>query len=152
MYNTGMFDIKYMQLAFEQAEIAFMQKEVPVGAVIISKEREILAIAHNTTEENSDIRNHAELNAIGIACKKIGGKFLTSTSLYITLEPCFMCIAAISMARIDNIFYSCHNKKFGAISNTNNFFTANPFYYKPNIYSNIMDEEGKILMQKWIII
>ena len=144
-----MFDIKYMQLAFEQAEIAFTSNEVPVGAVIISKEHEILAIAHNTIEESSDIRNHAELNAIGIACKKIDNKFLTSTSLYITLEPCFMCMAAISMVRIDNVFYSADNKKFGAISNENNFFTTNPFYYKPNIYSNIMEGEGKILMQKF---
>lgn len=138
-----------MQLAFEQAEIAFKKQEVPVGVVLVSENNQLLALAHNKIEETLDIRNHAELIALGQACINLQSKFLTNTSIYITLEPCFMCMAAISMAKIANVFYSADNKKFGALSNANNFFTANPFYYKPNIYSNIMAEDGRELMQRF---
>ncbi len=93
-----------MSAAIEEAELAARENEVPVGAVIVSNDR-IIARAHNTCEQERDFTAHAELNAIRLACKKKKSAYLTGCTLYVTMEPCAMCMGAIIASRLSVLVY-----------------------------------------------
>jgi tRNA(adenine34) deaminase len=103
-------DNKYMILALKEAEKAFKKDDVPVGAVII-KNSKIISKAHNLREKKNDATCHAEILAISKACRKLKSWRLTECIMYVTLEPCSMCKAAISQARIDKVIYGTDSKK-----------------------------------------
>jgi tRNA(adenine34) deaminase len=103
-------DNKYMILALKEAEKAFKKDDVPVGAVIV-KNSKIISKAHNLREKKNDATCHAEILAISKACRKLKSWRLTECILYVTLEPCSMCKAAISQARIDKVIYGTDSKK-----------------------------------------
>jgi len=133
-----------MQLAIKQAEIALQNHEMPVGAVIVDEHQQILAKAHNLTKQN--VCYHAEFLAIQQALK--GRKFLDKCSLYVSLEPCFMCFGAILLTRISKVFYALDNQKYGSISN-NLANLQQTCYQMPEIYNNIGSEKAseKLLQQ-----
>ena len=133
-----------MQLAIKQAEIALQNHEMPVGAVIVDEHQQILATAHNLTKQN--VCHHAEFLAIQQALK--GRKFLDKCSLYVSLEPCFMCFGAILLTRISKVFYALDNQKYGSISN-NLVNLQQTCYQMPEIYNNIGSERAseKLLQQ-----
>ena len=137
---------QFMQLAIKQAEIALQINEVPVGAVIIDENYQVLAKTHNLTKQN--VCYHAEFLAIQQALTT--RKFLDKCSLYISLEPCFMCFGAILLSRVSKIFYALADQKYGAISN--NLLNLQKTAYKmPEIYDNIgADQSQKILQQFFI--
>lgn len=105
-------DTYFMQKALQEAQIAFEQGEVPVGAVITIGER-IIAKAHNLTEKLTDVTAHAEMQAITAASEYLGGKYLMDCTLYVTLEPCAMCAGALYWSQIGRLVYGATDSKRG---------------------------------------
>ncbi len=105
--------IFYMNMALKQAKKALAKDEVPIGAVIVSPEGEILASAYNRVETKKSQIAHAEILAITKATKKIGDWRLDGCSIYVTLEPCMMCLGSIALSRIENIYYGAKSLLYG---------------------------------------
>ncbi len=137
---------KFMQEALNQAKIAFELDEVPIGAVVVEN-GQIIAKSHNSNRTNIDPSGHAEILALRDAAQIKGLSRLDQCDLYVTLEPCNMCAGAISLARIKNLYYALPDPKFGAVENGTRFFSHQSCQHKPQIYSNIAEEESKNLLQ-----
>lgn len=108
-------DQYFMRKALEEAERAYEIDEVPVGAVIVVNQR-IIARAHNLTERLNDVTAHAEMQAITSAANFLGGKYLKGCTLYVTLEPCVMCMGALYWSQLDRIVYAASDPKRGALA------------------------------------
>ena len=108
-------DHYFMRKALEEAELAFAADEVPVGAVIVIDQR-IIARAHNLTERLTDVTAHAEMQAITSAANFLGGKYLKGCTLYVTLEPCLMCMGALYWSHLDRIVFGADDPKRGALN------------------------------------
>jgi tRNA(adenine34) deaminase len=132
----------FMQEALNQAKIAFTKDEVPVGAVIVC-DGVIIAKSFNQNISLNDPCAHAEILALKKAAEVKNSPRLDDCDLYVTLEPCTMCLGAISWARIKSLYFGACDEKFGAI--TNGAILKN--YHKPEIYSGINEEESKKLIQ-----
>lgn len=105
-------DVYFMRQALQEAQEAFDLGEVPVGAIIIARDR-IIARAHNLTEQLTDVTAHAEMQAFTAAAQSIGGKYLSECTLYVTLEPCFMCAGAAFWTQIGRIVFGAADPKRG---------------------------------------
>lgn len=103
---------KYMRLALNEAQRAEARDEVPIGAVIVCRDR-VIASTHNLTETLTDPTAHAEMQAITAACNYLGGKYLSDCTLFVTVEPCPMCAAALRWAQIGEVVYGASDEKFG---------------------------------------
>jgi len=136
----------FMNIALAEAKKAQSINEVPVGAVI-TYQNQIIAKSHNCNISNCDPLAHAEILAISLASKYLNKKYLDQCEIYITLEPCLMCMGAISLARIAKIYYGLADTKFGAIESNNLFWQNNKSYFRPEIYGNICEEQSRSLMQ-----
>ncbi len=133
--------------ALTEAEAAQKKDEVPVGAVIVSKQGEILAKAHNRTRIDTDSTAHAEIIAIRKACKKVKNFRLLDTFIVVTLEPCIMCLGAIREARITGIVFALHDKDVGAVCSCidgTELILKSP---KPWFMSGVCEEESRLLLQ-----
>ena len=131
-----------MQRALSLAARAAEQDEVPVGAVVVNPESgEIISEAHNLSEHGSDALAHAEMLAIRKACEKLKTNRLREMDLYVTLEPCTMCAAAISFARIKNLYFGAFDAKGGAVISGVKFFDAPTCHHKPNVEGGILEED-----------
>mgnify|MGYP000874367914 CR=1 FL=1 len=137
----------FMQEAIKQAKIAFAKDEVPVGAVIVENGK-IIAAAHNQNRTLNDPTAHGEILALRQASEIKQNHRLEGCDLYVTLEPCAMCIAAISLARIRRIYYAASDEKFGAVENGVKFLSAKSCYHKPEIYSGFFEKESVELLQE----
>src|SRR5215813_11744944 len=122
-----------MELALEEARAAAAAGEVPVGCVIV-REGTVLAAAHNRTVTDHDPTAHCELLAIRQAAAALGSERLSDCDLYVTLEPCAMCAAAISFARIRRLYYGAADPKGGAVENGVRFFAAPTCHHRPEVY------------------
>lgn len=105
-------DERFMQMALKEAEAAQREGEIPIGAVIVCRDR-IIARAHNLTETLTDVTAHAEMQAITAAANLLGGKYLADCTLYVTVEPCVMCAGAIGWAQIGRVVYGTPDEKRG---------------------------------------
>ena len=105
-------DLKYMRAALEQAHSAADEGEIPIGAVVVCGDR-IVGVGHNMTEALSDPTAHAEMIAMTAACSTIGGKYLSDCTLYVTVEPCPMCAAAMNWAQLGALVYGAPDPKRG---------------------------------------
>lgn len=132
---------RYMAVALEEAEAAARRGEVPVGAVIV-RDGEILARAGNRTRELCDITAHAEILAIRTAAAELGEERLTGADLYVTLEPCAMCAAAISFARIRRLYYGAEDPKGGGVDHGGRFYAQPTCHHAPDVYSGIAETEA----------
>lgn len=103
---------RYMKEAFRQAQLAYEEGEVPVGAVVVANNR-IIARAHNQVELLNDPTAHAEVLAITSAAEALGSKYLEGCAIYVTLEPCIMCAGALNWAQIENVYYGASDEKKG---------------------------------------
>lgn len=112
---------KYMLQAYDEAKVAFHEDEVPVGCVIVSPHGEVLARSHNLKENQNDACAHAELLAIKAAGESLKGWRLNDCSLFVTLEPCPMCLSAMVQARIKHLYFGAYDRKGGAFSLGYNF-------------------------------
>ena len=131
----------FMMQAIEQATLASERGEVPVGAVIVRK-GEILAAAGNRTLELKDPTAHAELLVIREATELLGTERIGDCDLYVTLEPCTMCAAAISYARIRRLYYGASDVKSGGVEHGARFFTQPTCHHVPECYSGIRETES----------
>lgn len=130
-----------MKQALKEAEIAFENGEIPVGAVVVC-DNKIIAKAHNQTELLNDVTAHAEILAITTASNALGGKYLKDCSIFITLEPCVMCAGALAWSQISKVFYAADDAKKGF----SNFVNPNVFSSKTLISKGIMQEESSMML------
>ena len=105
----------YMRRALEEVHAALEEGEIPIGAVIVCRDR-IIARAHNMTETLTDVTAHAEMQAITMAANQLGGKYLTECTLYVTVEPCVMCAGAMGWAQLPRIVYGTRDEKRGYVN------------------------------------
>jgi tRNA(Arg) A34 adenosine deaminase TadA len=141
-----------MDLALSEAEAARDRGEVPIGAVIASASGEVLASAGNRTLELKDPTAHAELIAIREACAKIGSERLIDCDLYVTLEPCAMCAAAISFARIRRLYFGAPDPKGGAVEHGPRFFAQSTCHHAPEIYGGIGEAASAALLKTFFAV
>lgn len=139
-----------MAMALEEAKIAEAHDEVPIGAVIVHHETgEVVAKAHNLTRTHCDPCSHAEALAIREVCKKEGAQRIPDYDLYVTLEPCPMCAALISYARIKTLVYGAEDKKSGGLSDGPMLYTHPQLHHKPEVRSGVLAEESAQLLQNF---
>lgn len=135
---------KFMSMAVEEAKKALKSGETPVGAVIVRR-GEVISTAHNTREFQKNALNHAEVLAIDAACKKLGGWRLWECEMYVTLEPCIMCIGAIMQARIPNLYFGAYDEKGGCTTSRLDINSLG-LNHKLKYTGGIMEEECTNLM------
>jgi tRNA(adenine34) deaminase len=133
----------FMQEALKEAKKAFDKEEVPIGAVIVYKDK-IIARAHNLTETLNDVTAHAEMQAITAAANTLGGKYLHDCTLYVTIEPCPMCSSACYWAQLEKVVYGASDIKMGSISRGFQLF-----HPKTKIEGGIMEHESSSLMKQF---
>ena len=136
-----------MDLALAEAEAAGLSGEVPIGAVVVNAEGEVLARVGNRTLALRDPTAHAELLAIKEACAKLGSERLTDCDLYVTLEPCAMCAAATSFARIRRLYFGAPDPKGGAVEHGPRFFASSTCHHAPEIYAGIGEARAAELLK-----
>lgn len=136
-------DERFMRLAIAEAEEAFAEGEIPVGAVIVSR-GQVIARGHNQTERLTDVTAHAEMIAITSACNALGGKYLPGCTLYVTVEPCAMCAGALGWSQIGRIVYGASDEKRGFKS----YYAPhrNPLHPKTELIGGILEPECRKLM------
>lgn len=139
-----------MAQAVRLAEEAGSKGEVPVGCVIVDAESgEILAMSANRTEAAHDPTAHAELMALRDACAKVGQPRLARADLYVTLEPCAMCAAAISFARIRRLYYGAYDPKMGAVDHGPRFFQSPSCHHRPEVVAGMNERRCGDLMRNF---
>jgi len=141
-------DEKWMKLALEQARKAEKKGEVPVGAILV-KDDLLIAKAHNQPISSNDPTAHAEIQLLRIAGAKLKNYRLTGTSLYVTLEPCAMCLGAIMHARIERIIIGAFDFKSGVCGSCENLINAKNFNHKIVVKSGILENDCKKLLQSF---
>lgn len=134
-------DIRYMQLALEEARKALERNEVPIGCVITCQQQ-IVGRGHNLTETLQDVTAHAEMQAITAAAQTLGGKYLNECTLYVTVEPCIMCAGAIGWAQIGRVVFGAHDEKRGFQT-----FAPKALHPKCTVEAGILQEECAQLMK-----
>ena len=139
----------YMDLAIKEAKKGFQINEVPVGAILVDDiKNKIIAAFHNEIIKHKNPTKHAEILAIEEGCKLRNSRYLDHTSIYITLEPCAMCAAAISEARIGKLYFGAYDEKKGAVESKMNIYYNNNFFI-PEIYGGIKELECSLLMKNF---
>jgi tRNA(Arg) A34 adenosine deaminase TadA len=136
-----------MARALIEAEAAAKRGEVPVGAVLAGPDGAVLAAAGNRTRELVDPTAHAELLAIRVACETLGSERLTGCDLYVTLEPCAMCAAAISFARIRRLYYGAPDPKGGGVEHGARVFSQETCHHAPEIYAGLDEARAAGLLK-----
>ncbi len=138
----------YMQQAITLAKQAYSHDEIPVGCLIVNPNNgKILAATYNRNQHYDDATAHAEILAIREACKKLGQNRLRNMDMYVTLEPCTMCAAAISFARIQNLYFGAYDEKGGAVVNGVKFYESPTCHHRPNISGGHLKDECSNLLK-----
>ncbi|MFH6602858.1 nucleoside deaminase [Maribacter algicola] len=137
-------DTYFMRKALQEAEAAFEKGEVPIGAIVVVKDR-IIARAHNLTEQLHDVTAHAEMQAITAAANFLGGKYLHECTLYVTLEPCQMCAGALYWSQISKIVYAAKDPQrgYGAL--------GTKLHPKTKVLGGILEDEASDLLRKFFV-
>ena len=138
-----------MKLALEEARAARDLGEVPIGAVVVSGSGEILARAGNRTLALHDPTAHAELFAIREACARLGSERLMDCDLYVTLEPCAMCAASISFARIRRLYFGAPDPKGGAVEHGPHFFAQPTCHHAPEVIGGLEESDAAVLLREF---
>lgn len=125
--------------AIEYSKVAAQRGEVPVAALIVQNNI-VISKQHNLCETQKSPIAHAEILAISDATQKLNTKYLTNCDLYVTMEPCSMCAAAISYSRLRRVYYAAYDLKFGAVGSVTNFFTSKNCFHIPEVYSGIYSD------------
>jgi tRNA(adenine34) deaminase len=138
-------DVHFMKMALLEAQKAFDMEEVPVGAIVVMQNK-VIAKAHNQVELLNDSTAHAEIMALTTAFQHLGSKYLPDATLYVTLEPCFMCSGALYWSKIGRIVFGAYDEKHGYRSIAGE---KNPFHPKTEITGGIMEEDCAELMKSF---
>lgn len=139
----------HMDIALSEARAAALRGEVPVGAVLLGADGRELARAGNRTRELSDPTAHAEILAIRAACALMGSERLPGATLWVTLEPCPMCAAAISAARIATLYYGADDARMGGVAHGARVFDHPQCHHRPTIYDGFLSNESKDLLKSF---
>jgi tRNA(adenine34) deaminase len=141
-----MAETNFMELALAEAEAAAKRGEVPVGCVVV-QDGAVVARAGNRTLTDKDPAGHAEILALREAARALGSERLSACDLYVTLEPCTMCAAAISFARIRRLYYGALDPKGGAVDSGVRFFSQPTCHHRPEIYGGIQEAKVAALLK-----
>lgn len=136
-------DELYMRKALQEAELAYEEGEIPIGAVIVCQDR-VISRAHNLTETLHDVTAHAEMQAITAAANQLGGKYLKDCTLYVTVEPCVMCAGALGWSQMSRVVYGASDEKRGYEK-----YAPHAMHPKCKITRGVLEEECRTLMQKF---
>lgn len=136
-------DELYMRKALQEAELAYEEGEIPIGAVIVCRDR-VISRAHNLTETLNDVTAHAEMQAITAAASQLGGKYLKDCTLYVTVEPCVMCAGALGWSQMSRVVYGASDEKRGYEK-----YAPHAMHPKCEITRGVLEEECRTLMQKF---
>ena len=136
-------DTYYMKLALQEAQNAYNEDEVPIGAVIVAGDR-VLARGHNLTERLNDVTAHAEMQVITAAANATGGKYLTDCTLYVTVEPCTMCAGAIAWAQMGRLVYAAADEIRGYTQ-----YAPQVLHPKTEVTAGVLADESRELMQRF---
>jgi len=139
-----------MQFALDEARAAQARGEVPVGCVIV-RGSDVIARAGNRTLADKDPTAHAEMLAIRAAAVALGSERLTDCDLYVTLEPCAMCAAAMSFARIRRLYFGAADQKGGAVEHGPRFFTQPTCHHRPEVYGGMSESEAAVLLKDFFV-
>ncbi|MBR2216078.1 MAG: tRNA adenosine(34) deaminase TadA [Selenomonadaceae bacterium] len=142
-------DTHYMKMALMEARRAYALAEVPIGAIIIDEEGELVATGYNRREIDNDATAHAEMIAIKSACEKLNRWRLTGLTLYVTIEPCPMCAGAIIMSRLSRVVYGGYDVKAGAVDSLFNVLSHPGLNHQPDVTAGVLAEECADLMKKF---
>ena len=138
----------HMDLALDEARAAFARAETPVGAVIVDPATDrVLARAGNRTRELRDPTAHAEMLAIRAACAAVGSERLAGLDIYVTLEPCAMCAAAIAAARLDRLCYGAPDPKSGGVEHGARVFAHRQAHHRPEVFGGIDERQASALLR-----
>lgn len=132
-----------MRKALQEAELAYEEGEIPIGAVIVCRDR-VISRAHNLTETLNDVTAHAEMQAITAAASQLGGKYLKDCTLYVTVEPCVMCAGALGWSQMSRVVYGASDEKRGYEK-----YAPHAMHPKCEITRGVLEEECRTLMQKF---
>ena len=138
-----------MKKALDEAEKAQKKGEVPIGALLVADNKKVLAAKHNCTITLSDPTAHAEILALRSAAAQIGNYRLLNTTLYVTVEPCPMCMGAIIHARVAQVIFGTRDPKWGAAGSLYNFADDHRFNHQPEIIEGVCKDECKTLIQNF---
>ena len=141
-------DEKWMSFALEQARKAEKEGEVPVGAILV-KDDLVIARAHNKPISTNDPTAHAEIQLLRAAGEELKNYRLPGTTLYVTLEPCAMCLGAIMHARVERVVFGAHDPKTGVCGSSENFMEASCFNHKIDLSSGVLENESKQLLKNF---
>jgi tRNA(Arg) A34 adenosine deaminase TadA len=141
---------QFMELALAEARAAGERGEVPIGAVLVL-DNAVVAKAGNRTRELHDVTAHAEIAAIRMACEALGQERLAGADLYVTLEPCTMCAAAISFARIRRLYYGAEDPKGGAVDSGVRFYRQPTCHHAPEVYSGLAEKDAAELLRSFFV-
>jgi tRNA(Arg) A34 adenosine deaminase TadA len=136
-----------MELALAEAETAAARGEVPVGAVLIDNDGCVRAAAGNRVESDRDPTAHAEMLVLRAATARLGTKQLPGCDLYVTLEPCAMCAAAIAFARLRRLYFAAYDPKGGAVEHGPRLFEQSTIHHRPEIYGGIEERKASELLR-----
>ncbi|WP_304615672.1 nucleoside deaminase [Paracoccus sp. (in: a-proteobacteria)] len=139
--------LSHMDQALAEARAAALRGEVPVGAVVVSPQGRVVAAAGNRTREFSDPTAHAEILAIRAACAALGSERLPGHDLWVTLEPCPMCAAAISAARIGRLYFGAEDQRMGGVLHGARVFDHAQCHHRPQIYHGLAEPEARALLR-----
>lgn len=137
-----------MQMAIEQAKIAYKKQDVPVGAVIV-KDGKIVAKAYNKKERKQNATYHAEILAINKACKKLKNFRLEGCTMFVTLEPCAMCCGAIIASRIEKLVFGAYDSNYGCAGSKYNLLQDKAFEHIVDVCGGVLQDECKKLLQEF---
>ena len=140
-------DENYMEIALAEAKKAGQIGEVPIGAVLVAENGEVISAAHNQTIRLVDPTAHAEILALRESASKLSNYRLLNTSLYVTVEPCIMCMGAIVHARVKRVIYGANDPKWGAAGSLYNFSEDVRLNHRVEIIKGVRDEECRELIQ-----
>ncbi len=139
-----------MNRAINLAKQALLLGEVPVGAIIVHRfSKEIVAEGHNLMQKEKNPLLHAEINVIYEACRKINSKYLSDYDIYVSLEPCHMCAAAISFARLSRLYYGASDIKQGAIEHGSRYYNSGFCFHRPEVYANLNEQISLSLIRNF---
>ena len=138
---------RHMEAALAEARVALAAGEVPVGAVIVSAQGELLASTHNLRETQSDPTAHAEILALREAGRRVGNWRLSGATLYVTLEPCPMCAAAIAMARVERVVFAAQDPRLGAAGSRLQLFAELAGEWPVDVIGGVLEEEASTLLK-----
>ncbi len=142
----SMTDADWMWLALEQASLAADMNEVPVGAVLVDADGHLLAAGHNQPISSCDPSAHAEIVTLRAAALKLNNYRLPDTTLYVTLEPCTMCVGALVHARIKRLVYAASEPRSGAIESAQQLFETGEYNHRPEVEGGLLAAESSALL------